>query len=162
MQYDKNKEHFEKNMAVYQNSIRRLTESLRMHLETADETFMDASTHGRIKPARVWKALYLDNLRVFERKDEVETPGFSVDILMDASSSRKQMQQKIAAQAYVLSKSLTNCGIPVQIYSYCSIRGYTVMHILRNMMIMVWRMSCFILLRQEITGMALRCARHHI
>ena len=46
----------------------------------------------------------------FERKDEVETPGFSVDILMDASSSRKQMQQKIAAQAYVLSKSLTNCG----------------------------------------------------
>ena len=132
MQYDKNKEHFEKNMAVYQNSIRRLTESLRMHLETANETFMDASTHGRIKPARVWKALYLDNPRVFGRKDEVETPCFSVDILMDASSSRKQMQQKIAAQEYVLSKSLTDCGIPVQIYSYCSIRGYTVMHIFKE------------------------------
>ena len=103
-----------------------------MHLETADETFWDASTHGRIKPASVWKALYLDNPRVFERKDEVETPGFSVDILMDASSSRKQLQQNIAAQAYVLSKSLTNCGIPVQIYSYCSIRGYTVMHIFKE------------------------------
>ena len=51
---------------------------------------------------------------------------------MYASSSRKQMQQKIAAQAYVLSKSLTNCGIPVQIYSYCSIRGYTVMHIFKE------------------------------
>ncbi|MCQ4818743.1 hypothetical protein NE450_15500, partial [[Eubacterium] rectale] len=50
----------------------------------------------------------------------------------DASSSRKQMQQKIAAQAYVLSKSLTKCGIPVQIYSYCSIRGYTVMHIFKE------------------------------
>ena len=79
MQYDKNKEHFEKNMAVYQNSIRRLTESLRMHLETADETFMDASTHGRIKPARVWKALYLDKVRVFlSEKMRWETPGFSV------------------------------------------------------------------------------------
>lgn len=132
LQYDKNKEHFQKNRAVYQNSIRRLTESLRMHLETADETFWDASTHGRIKSASVWKALYLDNPRVFERKDEVETPGFSVDILMDASSSRKQLQQNIAAQAYVLSKSLTNCGIPVQIYSYCSIRGYTVMHIFKE------------------------------
>lgn len=132
LQYDKNKEHFQKNRAVYQNSIRRLTESLRMHLETADETFWDASTHGRIKPASVWKALYLDNPRVFERKDEVETPGFSVDILMDASSSRKQLQQNIAAQAYVLSKSLTNCDIPVQIYSYCSIRGYTVMHIFKE------------------------------
>ena len=132
LQYDKNKEHFQKNRAVYQNSIRRLTESLRMHLETADETFWDATTHGRIKPASVWKALYLDNPRVFERKDEVETPGFSVDILMDASSSRKQLQQNIAAQAYVLSKSLTNCDIPVQIYSYCSIRGYTVMHIFKE------------------------------
>ena len=132
LQYDKNKEHFQKNRAVYQNSIRTLTESLRMHLETADETFWDATTHGRIKPASVWKALYLDNPRVFERKDEVETPGFSVDILMDASSSRKQLQQNIAAQAYVLSKSLTNCGIPVQIYSYCSIRGYTVMHIFKE------------------------------
>lgn len=132
LQYDKNKEHFQKNRAVYQNSIRRLTESLRMHLETADETFWDASTHGRIKSASVWKALYLDNPRVFERKDEVEAPGFSVDILMDASSSRKQLQQNIAAQAYVLSKSLTNCGIPVQIYSYCSIRGYTVMHIFKE------------------------------
>lgn len=132
LQYDKNKEHFQKNRAVYQNSIRRLTESLRMHLETADETFWDATTHGRIKPASVWKALYLDNPRVFERKDEVETPGFSVDILMDASSSRKQLQQNIAAQAYVLSESLTNCGIPVQIYSYCSIRGYTVMHIFKE------------------------------
>lgn len=132
LQYDKNKEHFQKNRAVYQNSIRRLTESLRMHLETADEIFWDATTHGRIKPASVWKALYLDNPRVFERKDEVETPGFSVDILMDASSSRKQLQQNIAAQAYVLSKSLTNCGIPVQIYSYCSIRGYTVMHIFKE------------------------------
>lgn len=132
LQYDKNKEHFQKNRAVYQNSIRRLTESLRMHLETADETFWNATTHGRIKPASVWKALYLDNPRVFERKDEVETPGFSVDILMDASSSRKQLQQNIAAQAYVLSKSLTNCGIPVQIYSYCSIRGYTVMHIFKE------------------------------
>lgn len=132
LQYDKNKEHFQKNRAVYQNSIRRLTESLRIHLETADETFWDASTHGSIKPASVWKALYLDNPRVFERKDEVETPGFSVDILMDASSSRRQLQQNIVAQAYVLSKSLTNCGIPVQIYSYCSIRGYTVMHIFKE------------------------------
>ena len=47
-----------------------------MHLETADETFMDASTHGRIKPSRVWKALYLDNPRCFEAKDEVETRLF--------------------------------------------------------------------------------------
>ena len=42
------------------------------------------------------------------------------------------MQEQIAAQAYILSKSLKQCKIPVQIYSYCSIRGYTILHIFPN------------------------------
>ena len=75
------------------------------------------ATHGKINPREVWKAVYLDNPRVFERKEEVEIPGFSVDMLIDASSSRKQMQEQIAAQAYVLAESLEECGIPAQIYS---------------------------------------------
>ena len=90
------------------------------------------ATHGKINPSKVWKAVYLDNPRVFERKEEIEIPGFSVDILIDASSSRKQMQEKIAAQAYVLARSLEQCGIPAQIYSYCSIRGYTVIRIFKE------------------------------
>ena len=72
------------------------------------------------------------NPRVFAHREEVEIPGFSVDILMDASSSRKQMQEQIAAQAYVLAESLGQCGIPVQIYSYCSIRGFTVMRLFQS------------------------------
>ena len=131
-QYDKNKQYYEKNYAIYQNSVRKLTEKLRICLETQDETFPEMATHGKINPREVWKAVYLDNPRVFERKEEVEIPGFSVDILIDASSSRKQMQEQIAAQAYVLAKSLDACGIPAQIYSYCSIRGFTVMRIFKN------------------------------
>lgn len=132
MQYEKNKAYFEKNRAVYLNSIRRLTEKLRICLETESETFASEAICGKVNPSKVWKAIYLDNPRVFEHKEETDAPGFSVDILMDASSSRKQMQEKIAAQAYVLSKSLEQCGIPVQIYSYCSIRGYTVMRIFKS------------------------------
>lgn len=131
-QYEKNKQYYEKNHAIYQNSIRKLTEKLRICLETQDETFPEMATHGKINPREVWKAVYLDNPRVFERKEEVEIPGFSVDILIDASSSRKQMQEQIAAQAYVLAKSLDACGIPAQIYSYCSIRGFTVMRIFKD------------------------------
>ena len=131
-QYEKNKQYYEKNHAIYQNSIRKLTEKLRICLETQDETFPEMATHGKINPREVWKAVYLDNPRVFERKEEVEIPGFSVDILIDASSSRKQMREQIAAQAYVLAKSLDACGIPAQIYSYCSIRGFTVMRIFKD------------------------------
>ena len=131
-QYRKNKAHFEKNRAIYENSIRKLTESLKVCLETQDETFPTMATHGRIHAPSVWKAVYLDNPRVFAHREEVEIPGFSVDILMDASSSRKQMQEQIAAQAYVLAESLGQCGIPVQIYSYCSIRGFTVMRLFQS------------------------------
>ena len=111
-QYRKNKAHFEQNRAIYENSIRKLTESLKVCLETQDETFPTMATHGRIHAPSVWKAVYLDNPRVFAHREEVEIPGFSVDILMDASSSRKQMQEQIAAQAYVLAESLGQCGIP--------------------------------------------------
>lgn len=131
-QYEKNKKHFEKNRAIYQNSIRRLAEKLRICLETQDETFPTMTTHGKINPSEVWKAVYLDNPRVFEKKEEVDIPGFSVDIMIDASSSRKPMQEKIAAQAYILARSFTMCEIPAQIYSYCSIRGYTVMRIFKS------------------------------
>lgn len=132
LQYDKNKAYFEKNRAVYKNSIRRLTERLRICLEAKSETFASDAICGKVSPSKVWKAIYLDNPRVFEHNDKIETSGFSIDILIDASSSRKQMQEKIAAQAYVLSKSLEMCGIPMQIYSYCSIRGYTVMRIFKS------------------------------
>ena len=92
----------------------------------------------------------MDDPRVFERKEEVEIPGFSVDILIDASSSRKQMQEQIAAQAYILSKSLKQCKIPVQIYSYCSIRGYAKKR---------ERMNCSGMLRREIIAMDLHFGR---
>ena len=131
-QYEKNKKYFEENSVVYRNSIRRLTEKLKICLETQDETFPTMATHGKICPSKVWKAIYLDNPRVFEKKEEVEIPGFSVDIMIDASSSRKPMQEKIAAQAYILARSLEMCQIPAQIYSYCSIRGYTVMRIFKS------------------------------
>ncbi len=131
-QYEKNKKYFEENGTVYRNSIRRLTEKLKICLEAQDETFPTMETHGKICPSKVWKAIYLDNPRVFEKKEEVEIPGFSVDIMIDASSSRKPMQEKIAAQAYILARSLTMCEIPAQIYSYCSIRGYTVMRIFKS------------------------------
>ena len=58
--------------------------------------------------------------------------GFSVDILIDASSSRKDSQEQIAAQSYILVKSLDLCRIPLQVYSYCSIRGYTVLRLFQS------------------------------
>lgn len=131
-QYEKNKDYFEKNRPIYKNSINRLSEQLRITLDSENETFPSASDHGKINPGKIWQAIYTDNVRVFEKKEQQEKSGFSVDIMIDGSSSRKNSQEFIATQTYVLSKSLERCSIPCQIYSYCSIRGYTVLRIFKD------------------------------
>ena len=131
-QYEKNKEYFEKNRPVYKNSINRLSEKLRITLDSEREIFPSMSNHGKINGGKIWQALYVDNPRVFEKKEQEDKSGFSVDIMIDGSSSRKNSQEFIAAQVYVLAKSLERCNIPCQIYSYCSIRGYTVLRIFKD------------------------------
>lgn len=131
-QYEKNKEYFEKNRPVYKNSINRLSEQLMITLDSEREIFPSMSNHGKISGGKIWQALYVDNPRVFEKKEQEDKSGFSVDIMIDGSSSRKNSQEFIAAQVYVLAKSLERCNIPCQIYSYCSIRGYTVLRIFKD------------------------------
>lgn len=131
-QYEKNKDYFEKNRPVYKNSINRLSEKLRITLDSEREIFPLMSNHGKINGGKIWQALYVDNPRVFEKKEQEDKSGFSVDIMIDGSSSRKNSQEFIAAQVYVLAKSLERCNIPCQIYSYCSIRGYTVLRIFKD------------------------------
>ena len=58
--------------------------------------------------------------------------GFTVDLMLDASASRLRCQESIAIEGYILAKSLAACGIPVRVTSFCSLRGYTVLHILKD------------------------------
>lgn len=82
---------------------------------------------GDLVPGLIWRGLYLDDNRVFYGQEDVYTPNFTVDIMLDASASRGEYQRVIAAQAYVIAEALRACGIPYQIYSFCTLRGYTVM-----------------------------------
>ena len=131
-QAEKNRQHYEKNRTVYENSIRRMTEKLRLELDARMDDVPVQARQGNIRASQVWRALYLEDPRVFEKREEVSDAGCSVDILIDASSSRKNSPEQIAAQAYILAKSLDLCGIPLQVYSYCSIRGYTVLRLFQS------------------------------
>ena len=55
-----------------------------------------------------------------------------MDLLLDGSASRLHCQEIIAAQGFLLAKSLAACGIPVRVSSFCSLRGYTVLRILKD------------------------------
>ena len=55
-----------------------------------------------------------------------------MDLLLDASTSQLHRQETVAAQGYMIAQSLTNCGIPVRMYSFCSLNGYTIMNLYRD------------------------------
>lgn len=56
-------------------------------------------------PGLIWRGLYLDDNRVFYGQEDVYTPNFTVDIMLDASASRGEYQRVIAAQAYVIAEA---------------------------------------------------------
>ena len=87
---------------------------------------------GRLDGTRVWRAPVLHDSRVFLRRDEESRAGFTVDLMLDASASRLHCQESIAIQGYLLAKSLVSCGIPVRVTSFCSLRGYTVLRVLKD------------------------------
>ena len=41
-------------------------------------------------------------------------------------------QEVIAAQGYILSESLAWCGVPVRVSGFCSLRGYTILRVLKG------------------------------
>ena len=161
-QTEKNRQHYEKNRTVYENSIRRMTEKLRLELDARLDDVPVQARQGKIYASQVWRALYLEDPRIFEKREDVPNTGFSVDILIDASSSRKNSQEQIAAQAYILAKSLDLCGIPLQVYSYCSIRGYTVLHLFQSYgeMNRAEQVFSYVAAGNNRDGLALRGAGH--
>lgn len=51
--------------------------------------------------------------------------------IADASASRRHCQEVLATQGVILAESLRTCSIPVRVSSFCSLRGYTILHILK-------------------------------
>lgn len=128
----KNRAAYEAHSVQYKHVINSLTSrfrnSLLVHLEQQEVR----SRSGKLKPRRIWRGLLLDEKHLFNRILPGDPGNITVDLLLDASSSQASRQETIAAQAYVLAESLTRCGIPVRISSFCSMSGYTIMTIYRD------------------------------
>ena len=59
----------------------------------------------------------------------IDAPDVKVDLLLDASGSRNEQQEAIAAQAFVLGSALARCRIPVRICAFSSLRDHTVLRV---------------------------------
>lgn len=131
-QAQRNREAFAQGSALYRNAILRLTEQIRACLQTHSLTETERSRSGRLDTARVWRAAVMEDENVFLRDVSSSRPGFSVDLLLDGSASRMHCQETLAAQGCILAESLRRCGVRVRVTSFCSLRGFTVLRVLKG------------------------------
>lgn len=131
-QAERNRADFLKNNDLYQSSILRLTEHIRNCMQVQQQPDAVSARQGHVDSQRIWRLPVLKDGKVFLRSEEENNPGFTVDLLLDGSASRLHCQETIAAQGYILTRSLATCGIPVRVSSFCSLRGYTVVRILKD------------------------------
>ncbi|NYB75075.1 hypothetical protein HZF24_13080 [Sedimentibacter hydroxybenzoicus DSM 7310] len=128
-QREKNEAHYSKNYIKNTNNIIKLTHRIKNAIE--NYSYSLKSKEGKLYTEKVWRTV-VDDKKIFIRIERDEIPDISVDIMLDASASQLQRQEVIAEEAYIIAESLTNCKIPVKIYSFCSMRNYTVMNLFRD------------------------------
>lgn len=129
-QGEKNRSYYAGRLAQHQSGILRLTERIRNAAALATDTVRAKS--GRLEAGRAWRGVYLNDGRIFRREIPGEPYGLTVDLLLDASASQLDRQEIVAAQGYMIAESLTRCGIPVRVTSFCSVDTYTVLRIFRD------------------------------
>lgn len=127
-----NRAAYARDSELYQSALLRLTEQIRNCMLVHRQPDAVPARQGQLDGERVWREPVLRDDRVFLRSDEDPKPAFTVDLLLDGSASRLHCQETIAAQGYILAKSLAACGIDVRVSSFCSLRGYTVLRILKD------------------------------
>jgi len=131
-QYKKNEEFFFDNIGSNNAAILELTNRIKNALLTQLEPAAVYSKTGKLNPSLVWKALYLNNNKIFEKQVAEGSGNISVDILLDASASQIHRMDTVSTQGYIIAKALDNCHVPVRVWGYSSMNGYTVMNLYRD------------------------------
>ena len=132
LQADRNRAYYAKNRELHRSVVLRLTEQIRNCILVHQQPNARVARSGNLNAGRIWRAPLLNDDRVFLCAEEENQPSFTVDLLLDASASRLHCQEVIAAQGVILAESLANCGIPVRVSAFSSLRGYTVLRVLKS------------------------------
>ena len=131
-QREVNLEHFNENYIKYKNSILKLTNKIRNTMLAYFESYTGKSEAGKLHIPKIWRNSYVNDNRIFTKVYNNDIGNISIDILLDASASQHARQETIAAQAYIIAESFTECQIPVKVYSFSSLRNYTVINLYRD------------------------------
>lgn len=131
-QHGKNLEFLNRSQVLVNASIRNLTAQLDTMLASFAQPLPEKSRGGKLISEKAYRMKLLKDPYVFTHPGNETENDISVDILLDASASRVKKQEIIAAQAYVLAQSLEKCHVPVQALAFRSVKGITVLQVLKD------------------------------
>ena len=132
LQHQRNQEFFTQNAAALRHTAKTLSTRMETVLASYLRHLPEPARAGQIAPDKAWRLPILGDDRVFLKSGEEIEQEIFVDILLDASQSRRNLQETLAAEAWVVAKSLTEVHIPVRVSAFRSIRGHTVLDILKT------------------------------
>ena len=131
-QEERNRDYYSKNIDLYNSIINDLAGQIRNCILVHQRSDVMTGRSGILDTRKVWRAEYLNDDHIFHSGEDTPEPLFTVDIFLDASASRLQYQEMIAAQGIIVSESLMSCHIPVRVSEFRSVRGYTVLRVLKS------------------------------
>lgn len=112
--------------------VRRLSARLELTLSELRENVAVHAPMGRLDPVRAWRMPIVHDPDVFEKQRPEREMPLDVTLLLDASASRMQMQEQLAAEAWILAEALKNCHVPAAVWNFRSLRGYTVLEKMKD------------------------------
>ncbi len=131
-QAEQNKRYYYQNYTLTKRNVSILTDVLKRALVRRSEMEYTRDDHGQVIPSLLWKVGRTGDRRLFTRLINRDSSDFAVDVLMDASDSQRVRQPRVALQGFIISRALTNAGIPHRVMSFCTFWEYTVLHRFRD------------------------------
>ena len=140
-QRKKNEKAYRQQETSNQTQIFRLSQRLKNALLSSLEPSPVLSNQGKLIPSLLWRPLYLKKNtgaettpahKIFQKEVADSQGSLTVDLLLDASSSQIHRMETVSQQGYILAKALDNCQIPVRVFGYSSMSGYTVLNRYRD------------------------------
>ena len=132
----RNETYLSENAAMIQSTVRALSTRIDTIFSSYFKHLPEPARAGRIRPELSYRLPVLDDGRVFLKDGEETEPEICVDLLLDASQSRMHSQEVLSAEATIIARSLEKLHVPVRVCTFRSLKGYTVLEILKD-----WRDS---------------------
>lgn len=131
-QKERNEAFLNAHAAMAQGSIRRLATRIDTIFSSYLRQMPEPARMGRVQSEKAYRLPVLNDPRVFWKDGEETEPEIVVELLLDASQSRMNVQEILASEAYIIAKSLEKARIPVRVCTFRSLRGYTVLEELKG------------------------------